>query len=210
MNSKALYTLEFDKILELGSGTGILTQEIIQNFKFKKYLANDFVTKSKKFIDKIYPENIFICGNAQKIRPNCKVNLVISNAMFQWFRSIDTSHFAGMLEKGGILAFTTFSPQNFKEIRDITGLSLKYKTTEELKKELENNFEILYIEEYTETIKFQTALELLAHMKNTGVNSLSQTKWAFKEVKEFCDIFTKKYPEITLTYAPIMVVCRKK
>ena len=134
------YGTEFDKILELGSGTGILTQEIIQNFKFKKYLANDFVTKSKKFIDKIYPENIFICGNAQKIRPNCKVNLVISNAMFQWFRSIDTSHFAGMLEKGGILAFTTFSPQNFKEIRDITGLSLKYKTTEELKKELALRF----------------------------------------------------------------------
>lgn len=203
---------DFNNILELGCGTGLLTQEVIKNLSFKKYFANDLIKKSKNYLDKFLPDYTFICGNAQKISPNCKMDLIISNAVFQWFGSLENAarHFANILEKDGILAFSTFSAENYKEIRNITGLSLDYKSIEETEKALSNHFTILHKESYTQTLKFSTPLELLAHMKNTGVNSLSATRWTFKDVKDFCDKYIEKYPQVTLTYAPVVFAAKLK
>lgn len=68
------------------------------------------------------------------------MNLIISNAMFQWFdnleKSIDKIKFS--LDKNGILAFSTFGLDNYKEITSLTGLTLKYKTKEEIEAILKN------------------------------------------------------------------------
>ncbi len=201
---------EFKNILELGSGAGLLTKEIANTFKFERYFANDLIEKSENYIKNIIPNAVFYCGNAQKIKPVQRMDLIISNAMFQWFKNINTDNYKNILNKDGILAFSTFSPENFKEIRELTGLSLEYKPLDELKKTFEKDFKILYTEEFIHTLKFSTPLELLAHMKNTGVNSLTAQHWTFKEVKEFCDKYFQKFPKITLTYAPIIFICQKK
>ena len=201
---------EFNSVLELGCGTGILTKELVKNINFKAYYANDLVEKSKKYVAEIIPNSEFFCGNALKIKSKKKQDLIISNAMFQWFNNLNNicSHCKKQLNSDGFLAFSTFSDKNFKEIRDLTGISLEYKTFEEIKKIVNENFEIIHAEEFEHTLKFNNPLELLAHMKNTGVNSLTAQHWSFKEVKEFCDKYKEKYPEITLTYSPVIVVCK--
>ncbi len=202
---------DFDNILELGAGTGILTKELIKNLNFKNYYANDLVEKSEIYVKKLIPDAVFYHGNAQKIKPSRKPDLIVSNAMFQWFKNLEkvSQHYKTLLEKGGILAFTTFSKDNFKEIKELTGLSLEYKSIDEILQILEKDYEILYKEEFAQTLKFNTPLELLAHMKNTGVNSLTSKHWTFKEVKEFCDNYKEKYSQINLTYSPIVIICRK-
>lgn len=203
---------DFDSILEQGCGTGILSRLIKEKICYRKYFANDIVEKSKNYLDKILPEYTFICGNAQKIKPPVKVDLIISNAMFQWFTSLENSleHFKGILEKNGLLAFTTFTPENFCEIRRITGLSLDYKSKADITAALEKDYQILHIEEYRKVLNFNNPLELLAHMKNTGVNSLAAKGLTFKEVKDFCDKYLELYPDVRLTYAPIIVIARLK
>ena len=57
----------YGKILELGCGTGILTRNLVSKITYTKYFANDIVEKSKFYIDKIIPDNIFICGNQKLI-----------------------------------------------------------------------------------------------------------------------------------------------
>ena len=203
---------KFDKILEIGCGTGILTKQIEQNLVFQKYFANDIVEKSKNYIDGIISENTFVCGNAQKIKLPHKVDLIISNAVFQWFENLDKvlEYYSSLLKIDGIIAFSTFSPENFLEIREVTGLTLNYKNIDELKEIVEKNFEIIHIEKFNYKMNFSTPLQVLAHMKNTGVNSLTEKHWGIKNVKEFCDNYREKFPELSLTYAPIIVVAKKK
>ena len=200
------YGNEFDKILELGTGTGLLTKELGTHLNYKTYYANDLIEKSKDYLDKILPQYTFISGNAQEIYLPEKMNLILSNAMFQWFKNIDFLHLANMLEKDGLLAFTTFSPENFKEIREITGLSLEYKSDAEIKNAMFSSFEISHIEKYTEILHFNTMLELLSHMKNTGVNALSTHNLTFSEVQNFCDKYTARFTDISLTYSPIIII----
>jgi len=198
----------FDNILELGAGTGLLTKELIKKVEYKNYTANDLCEKSKKYLDKIIPDYKFIKGNAQKIISVKKQDLIISNALFQWFKDIEKSmlYYYNLLNPDGIIAFSTFSPDNFSEIMDLTGLSLEYKTADYLKAVIEKNFDILYIEEFSYKMSFDNPLELLAHMKHTGVNSLADQSWTFADVKIFCDKYKEKYPDITLTYSPILVI----
>lgn len=206
-------TTDFENVLELGSGTGLLTKRIAKNINFKTFNANDLIEKSKLYVQKIIPNANFICGNALKIKPAKKMDLIISNAMFQWFENLEkaVSILKFSLKKDSILAFSTFTPENFKEIKEITGLTLIYKSKEEIIKALTaQGFEILYCEEFYEEIKFNTPLELLAHMKKTGVNSLSTKTWTVKEVKEFCDNFNKKFKQTKLTYSPLIVIAKLK
>lgn len=202
----------FENVLELGSGTGILTKRLASELDFKNYFANDLVEKSKNYVQNFIPQATFYCGNALKIKPSKKVDLIISNAMFQWFPSFEKAiqTIKSNLKSNGLLAFSTFSPDNFREITDLTGLSLQYKTKEELEQILKNEgFEILYSEQFFEELKFKTPLELLAHMKKTGVNSLSGKTWTITKVKDFCDKYSKKYPKTKLTYSPIIVIAQK-
>lgn len=203
---------DFENVLELGTGTGLLTKYLVKNINFKNYYANDIVEKSRYYVEKIVKSALFLYGNALKIKMPKKVDLIISNAMFQWFgdfnKAIEILKLS--LEKDGILAFSTFSPDNFKEVKSLTGLSLSYKTQGELEDILKSNgFEILYSETFYEQLTFKTPLELLAHMKLTGVNSLTETTWSVKKIKDFCDKFSKKYKKISLTYAPIIILARK-
>lgn len=203
---------KFESILELGSGTGNLTREIADNIKFNTYTANDLVEKSKNYITKIIPNAEFIHGNSLKINTNEHFDLIISNAMFQWFPNIDEilAKCKKMLNSDGILAFSTFGSKNFKEIKELSGLSLEYLSVLEIKNILQENFEPELIVEYTKTLEFKNPLELLAHMKNTGVNSLSAKPWTVKEIKEFCKKYLEKYDSVKLTYNPIIVIAKAK
>ena len=203
---------DFARVLELGSGTGLLTEIIANRLKFEHLTCNDIVEKSKFYLDKILKNYSFIAGNSTKIKPAGYFNLIISNAMFQWGSSLPAAleTYSRYLEKDGILAFSTFSTENFKEIRSVLGLSLKYLSVEEIKSALEEKFEVLEIYEYEKVLEFTTPLELLAHLKNTGVNSLSAKKMTFAEVKSFCESIQTQDGKARLTYAPVIVIARRK
>ncbi len=202
---------EYNNILELGCGAGLLTNEIVNNINFKQYYANDLVEKSEKLIKNIIPTCQFICGDARKIRPTQKMDLIISNAMFQWLENLEkvSEIYRTMLNPNGILAFSSFTPDNYKEIRELTGLSLGYKTLGETRKIFEKNYKILCAKEIESVLNFSNPLELLAHMKNTGVNSLAESSWTFRDVKNFCDRYKEKYSDVRLTYAGMIMICQR-
>lgn len=199
---------EFPNVLELGCGSGLLTKRLVRKISYKKYYANDIVEKSKVYLDGILADYVFLGGNARRLQVNAKFNLIISNAMFQWFANLEGAleYYRARLNKGGTIAFSTFASGNFREIRELTGLGLDYLEADEIREITARNFEVKHFEKFDYTMHFANPLEILAHMKNTGVNAVSTKHWGIKEVKEFCDRYKEAYPELSLTYSPVVVV----
>ena len=111
---------DFDKILEIGCGTGLLTKIAIEKLNFRTYTANDIVGDCKDLIKQLSPEIKFIQADIENIikDSNNKYDLIISNAVFQWIEDIEgfISTLYEKLEPNGVLLFSTFGLENFREI----------------------------------------------------------------------------------------------
>lgn len=196
---------DFNKILEIGSGTGFLTDEIYKKIKFNEITLNDLTDNFTN-----HSPNFYLKGDILEVDLQNNYDLILSNAVFQWIEDFDKlfSKLHSSIKKGGICSFTYFGCQNFSQIKDITGIGLLYPNLNEIIKK--QGFEILYFEEELKTLYFENIKELLHHIKLTGVKAknLSWTK---------CDLinFEKKYQEkymdnqgYELTYHPIYYILK--
>lgn len=197
---------EVDSILEIGCGTGVLTDKIIKKIKFKNYTAIDIVDCSE-YMKNISDKIEFIETDAEKYQTDKKYDIIISNASIQWIADLENfvKKIKAFLNKNGIIYFTTFGEKNFEEFAELVKTPLRYYTTDELKKIL-SGFKKTEIKETIEKIEFKTPLNILQHIKKTGVNGLSETRWTKKDLIEF----EEKYPknengEYTLTYHPVYI-----
>ena len=73
----------FDKILEIGCGTGLLTKIAIDKLNFKSYTANDIVEDCKDLIKKLSPEIKFVQADIENAikDSNNKYDLIIRDSV---------------------------------------------------------------------------------------------------------------------------------
>lgn len=202
------------KILEIGCGTGILTNEILNHLNFEELFVNDIVEYSLN--PQISSEKIIeLYGDCEKITFPSGLDLVISNATFQWIENLPAvlGKISSSLNRNGILAFNTFEEWNLYQIKTLTGNALNYYKKSDIENVLKKNFKIIYSHSETIEIEFDSAQDVLKHLKLTGVNSLTKTKWTKKDLKEFADkynhLFTNNKGKLILTYKPIYFICAK-
>jgi malonyl-ACP O-methyltransferase BioC len=206
----------FNSIFEIGCGTGILTELIYNSFSFNKYTANDIVNECKLIITKKFKNINFVCGDAEKqeiITPN--TSLIVSNATVQWFENLPLffENAYNKLEQNGILAFTTFSKDNLREVRMLTGTGLNYLSLNEIEKYGNKFFKTVYKKEETITLFFKSPMNVLKHFKKTGVNSICTKAMTGKELKNFIYRYEKQFGNegcVSLTYTPITVIFKKQ
>ncbi len=205
----------FDRVLEIGMGTGVLTKLLFEKLDIKEFFANDIVAECDEYLSEIAPESIFIEGDIEELILPDKFSLVASNASFQWI--VDFPFFikkiSSVIEKNGYLLFSTFGQENFKELSNITDISLEYMNAEELKKVLSEKFEIAAIKESKEKVYFKNFRELIRHLKTTGVNGVPHKPITYVAMKKFEKEYKKSYKDkngLFLTYNPIYVLCKRK
>ena len=202
----------YDKILEIGCGTGILTSILSQKLNYKEFTANDLIGNCEDYIKSINPQIEFFPMDIENFvqRVQTKYDLIISNAVFQWIENFETflSELYGLLEDGGSLLFSTFGENNFQEISSTLGVSLKYNSREYFQTILKDyDYEII---EDEIKLDFPTPKDVLKHIQKTGVNALVETHWTKSNMKNFetsYNFLTKNKP--TLTYNPIYVKIKK-
>ena len=99
-----------------------------------------------------------------------------------------------------------------KEIRELTGNGLPYRSREELEVALSPHFDILYSEEELIPLSFEDPIKVLYHLKQTGVNGLStQSSPTGKQENDLCCITITIQKIILRTISPnsngLVVTC---
>ena len=192
-----------EDILEIGCGTGVLTNKIVELIGFKNYHATDIVLECKNYIENISKKIYFFQSDVENYVFDKKYDLIISNATFQWIDNLPEfiSKLKHQLKPNGVLIFSTFGEQNFKEINLVTNKGLDYYSIEELKSIIQPS----YIEEEILELSFKSPKEVLKHIKNTGVNSINSDSWTKSDLINFEKKYQEISPDIKLTYHAIYI-----
>lgn len=209
----------FGQVLEIGCGSGLLTVAFLKRFGVERYVANDIVENCRveaAGIVQQYPgiEFDFIGGDIERVTglPS-QLDAVISNATFQWLTDLPAflTRLKTSVRPGGLLAFSTFGPQNLREIRHLTGVGLQYATCAEVRAWLADGFEVLHCEESVLPLSFQSPRAVLRHIRQTGVNGVTRQAWTKARLREFEQAYWRQFganDTVPLTYHPIVCVAR--
>jgi len=207
-------------VLEIGCGTGLLTEQLVQRLDIGRLMLNDIVPDLPLMARRCRCSrpglHLELCpGDMESVPLPAEQDLVAANAVLQWAREPHAmlEKMTDALKPGGILAIATFGPSNLRETRDLTGASLHYLSRDELQLRLAVRTDVLECYEWLRTISFRSAYEVLQHLKRTGVNSLQRSYWSPRAVKEFCEGYESRFRagnRVPLTYHPIIVVARRR
>ena len=73
--------------------------------------------------------------------------------------------------------------------------------------------EVLYLEEEEAVLHFPTPIDVLHHLRMTGVTGTEKHTWSRGRLQTFCDEYRNRFGSaegVSLTYQPIYVICRYK
>lgn len=210
----------FPRVLEIGFGTGLFGRQIVKAFDVNVFWSNDIVAECAMNLYSLGPEAphvtcMFVPGDIESVdRFPDRFDLIASNATFQWIQDLPSllKRLVSHLSPGGTLAFGTFGPDNFEELRELTGMALQYHDATALRKMMPAGMKALSMEEYKVVLRFASPGEMLDHIRATGSNALVRTSWAPGALAKFESDYKKSFSfegGVRLTYHPILVVARK-
>lgn len=204
------------KVIEFGCGTGTYSRLLLDTLRPDELWLNDLCPEMKYCCEDLLKEKrvSFLSGDAETIPFPEESALITSCSTLQWFESPENffRRCNSLLNAQGYIAFSTFGKENMKEIRQLTGKGLHYRSREELETALSRHFDILYSEEELMQLSFDTPMKVLYHLKQTGVNSLSSV-WTRRDMQDFCERYTQEFTQgttVSLTYHPIYIIAKKK
>lgn len=207
-----------NRVLEFGCGTGLLTQQIVSHFSVSDYVINDLVDQVSEVVRNILKDKVanhqFIAGDAECGDFPGSLDSIWSGATIQWIGQIEPffNKLFHLLMPGGYLIVSSFGPDNYREIKATTGYGINYMTKGQLISAASSGFELIAFEEWHKQLWFAKPLEVLKHMRNTGVNGVTPCSWSKGKMNEFCDLYSQ-FIEIEgcpLTYHPYLMIFKKK
>ena len=128
LNARIKKRKSIRSILEIGCGTGTLTAKLLRLFPDARYtvidLSEQMIEQTRRKLGALSEKVDFVAGDAEDDRLLAStvkkpIDLIISNATFQWFNEPQATIplYAGMLSREGLLAFSSFGPDTFHELR---------------------------------------------------------------------------------------------
>lgn len=205
----------FSKVLEIGCGPAVLTEKFFQQFDADLYYANDIVEEYSNVLTSIHSDIKFFGGDIESMDLPDSLDLIISSSTFQWFNNLDDflSKIHKALKPNGLLVFSTFGPDNYREIREVNGKGLNYLSFGKHEKLLAEKFEIIWSDKETITRFFSNPLGVLAHMKQTGVNGIPGKAWTKSDLRKFEEDYDDLFGTelgVPLTYQPLYFIAKPK
>ncbi|GAA4840890.1 malonyl-ACP O-methyltransferase BioC [Algivirga pacifica] len=205
-----------ERILEIGCGTGFLSKKI-STLPYRTLYLNDLVPAAVSYCQHIYQDALPLPGDIeQEVTLPEHLDLILSSSALQWIEDLPTflQKIHTQLKTGGTFAFSTFGPMNMQEIKTLTGKGLHYWDMEGLTALLETEFEICLAQEEILSKTFSNPIEVLKHIKKTGVGGTANERWGKQDLLHFQEEYNRQFKnknqEVILTYHPIYIIVKKK
>ncbi|SFV87301.1 Biotin synthesis protein BioC [hydrothermal vent metagenome] len=166
-------------ILDLGAGTGLLSQNLLKRFKNSQLICLDFAQESLK--NNPAPHKLCADANHLPLTDN-SVDIVISSLMLQWCPNTKPlfTECHRVLKNNGLLLFSTFGPDTLKELKkswsvvDDTPHVNTFTDMHDIGDQLlQNGFQSPVMEMETLTLTYQTVTDLFKDLKAIGAQTVS-------------------------------------
>ncbi len=210
---------EFQRVLEIGSGTGRLTEALCRRFSLRSLFVNDLVPELCQFsterVAGFVSEVVPLPGDIEHCTLPQRLDLIISSATLQWLRNIRgcINIFAEHLNSGGFLVFSLFSEGTMRQIRSLTGVGLEYLTEKDLRKALADSLHVHLYEQRHHTIYFENPRQVLRHIQETGVGGVTDFRWTVTALRRFERQYREQFTTsqgLSLDYVSTYVIAEKR
>lgn len=214
-------TVNAGDVLEIGCSTGLLTEQFLKRHgrHVRNLYLNDLVEDFRPIVERKirrYATCVhFLAGDIEEINLPGSLDLILSASTLHWLADLEglLGNLALHLNTDGLIAFSLYGPDNLREVREITGVGLRYRTVEELRELLADKFTLLAAEDRRETMWFEDPPAVLHHLRETGANALVASGWTRSRLARFTESYRYRFGDggnIPLTYHPVYLIGRRK
>ncbi|WP_144569126.1 malonyl-ACP O-methyltransferase BioC [Bacillus pseudomycoides] len=221
------------RILELGCGTGYLTEQLAGSFPNAAITAIDFaesmiaVAKTRNHVESV----TFRCEDIEHLTLSESFDVIISSATFQWLNDLQTTVkrlYHHHLFEGGLLLFSTFGEQTFQELhtafqsakeernmQNDASVGQHFLTREQLQDVCESVTGDVHVSETCYIEKFATVREFLQSIRkvgatNSNAESYCQSPSIFRTMLRIYEKDFTEEGQIVATYHALFAYIEKE
>ncbi len=206
----------FERILEIGCGTGIYTQMLREKFPDASITAVDISKEMITFAENKLRDakTDFIVADGEKLDFTEKFDLITSNVSFQWFEDFGgtLASFSRFLAGGGELCFSMYAPDTFGEFKEVlrthfgrrTWLSSsRFIPRDKTRALLEKHFGEIEMAEGLFPVNFVSLWDFLQDIKRSGSRGIGLRKGIYlgqHAIRAMEKTYIEKFKGITATH----------
>ena len=215
---KRKHPLCFRRVLEIGCGSGGFTRLLQAEGVVSEWCLNDLCESwSPELTKRMAGERWqWLAGDAEQMAFPGSFDLIASANALQWMKELPAflHRLSSALAPQGLLLFNLFTPDNLLEVKAISGQGLNYPTPEEVQSWLAKDYRIWQMEEERIVLTFSDPMEVLRHLKYTGVTANATGVWTKGKQAHFCEAYRERFAtsegKVTLTYTPLYLLASKQ
>jgi len=211
----------FENVLEFGCGTGHLTQSLMQTLDIHHLTLNDLVAEAAPQLAALTSHRAettsFTFGPIETLPLPKELDLITSASTVQWIGDPAAlmARLAARLCPGGWLAISGFGTAQFHQLRRLgsNAAAPSYINAEDWPMQLPRDVELVHVAQKPVEMLFDNAIDLLRHLRNTGVNAQAEQRWSRGRLAEFEGTYRSRFGQdnkLPLTYDPVWMIARKR
>lgn len=202
------------RIIEIGAGTGILTERLATLYPDADITAVDLVGSPQ--LEAVSPRVKVVEADGEWFISTVaegSADLIATSSTIQWFNSIPSFFMRCQraTARGGIVAAATYGSRNFEEL-DSAGVGRRrFASLDELRGMVPDGFEIIASGEEIVKETFGSAAALLRHLRATGVNATDSGAAAAVSARRLLNAYPLDADgRATLTFNPVYIILKRK
>lgn len=204
---------DLGQIFEFGCGTGHFTNALTARFRSTALYLNDLVEDCETMIP---AGSRFSPGPVEDISLPEGLSMIASASTIQWVHDVPAlmSKLWNHLAPGGWLALSGFGQDHFHQLSSLgsTASAPGYVDPKAWAQMLPPEAVVHHLSKQEITVRFTSAMELLRHLRQTGVNGQAKGGWSRARLTRFEAEYFEKFGDdgqIPLTYSPVYLIARK-